>query len=442
MIKDGLLTHCCAEGSFWNWELSSEFWHELLLAVLTTFLAYQTAAFCMDLLFGFKERGKAKVSDLAIVLLVEESSLRAVLTNLCPSWFNRRSSLHFDPSASINRDIERDRTIPFRTAFKLMIAISVAPLLNFAANALVLERDKVISFGEARFGGVVLSYRPEPSTPLRQADVNPLCGQFKTSFGPRTVPLSQFFVCKFTRDYPRNRELTLAEMTLNKTKEEYVEFSVTGNRTRLWGRAYGQVQTNGSMYGLRVQLSPDDRERALLSAAADLLKVCGAEKEQLSRVEHSPGEDEWAVTMTHPCVDFFLENATKAFEALFDDMTMVDSERFDLLEMDANESSPNKFIRGDELPLFLRTRGVVNLSLLLLICVLLSVIRWVFLFLTNNDIDQGLETVFKDQLGVKCCDSALEIAETVSYHPGANPRLSNCEDYTEDFSELSLRYLG
>lgn len=94
MIRDGYLAHDADESPLLRWQIENEVLHAFLIATLTTILAYQTTAIFFDLLLGFKPRGEAEVTDIAVDILAEESSPLSVCASLFRNDFFSRWRFH------------------------------------------------------------------------------------------------------------------------------------------------------------------------------------------------------------------------------------------------------------------------------------------------------------------------------------------------------------
>lgn len=195
MISNGTPTYLNRGGGpLLSWRPSSPIMSTLLIALLTTTIAYQGKAIFFDLILGLKRRGSLLIRDLHIFVLSSESSALAVLDALLRNdWLTRRRLRGDVPT---DTTIAREHTrIPFFTASKLLFLLLIGPVVNIVAISLTIETERDYSIRDAQLGALTLGVNEDLSS-VTLRDDSQYCSQVAIDFAQGEQPLSRFYLCR------------------------------------------------------------------------------------------------------------------------------------------------------------------------------------------------------------------------------------------------------
>lgn len=424
MIESRYLTHPSATPTFWTWEPSSPVLQALLIATLTTILSYQFTALVVDLCLGLKAGGSASVRDISALLLADESSVLGV----CAAVFRSTtfSRWHFHglrtqcPKAAAVRDTRTSRFPAF--APKLLLLLIVAPAANLAAIVLSLERDEPVTFAGARFGGAALGLRTEQGS-VRFDVYIPGCIRFKEQLAESETPIARFLLCS-------DLEATFKELAFQPTirvtvsENSEVKLSVLTPSFSVHQSAKVDIRVGREVYRLKSGLTPEDGEALVQRGQLALRATCRGElfEEVRDPVVQINGEV-WSVSQQVLCTDDLNESATRlAIGIMLGGLTLVDSERLQVMVLSDLEAGTVRYTTGDALPFFERHKTFISCALLAIVTLCMTSARLVVSVFSNNDLHMGQETILKEKMGLLCCDSMLQSKAEVVYEENLDVR--------------------
>lgn len=424
MIKDGILTHCCANPSFWNWEPTSELKKEILMAVITTLLAYQLYGLGIALLFGFKSRGKATISDLGALLLAEESSFSATIAGLFSVTVFSRWRYHGLRSTCL---VSRQNAQHSRcSSFKLVATVALGLFACYFSNLLVIEQDRDVTVKEAGFGGIVGGINDDLNTTY-SVNFTPGCELYVPAYSPNEIAILNFFSCQTTLIRETNsmsNELESVLLSVSKDASQNISLNVTGKGLQGISNTYMKLEAKDKEYRLMQSLTKEQGVRLLRIGAKTLSDKCERDSSAVNEdPESSVTELYWNVSQKVACGNNwqpkeFRKIVEEVIRAVAYKITVINSSSFEVAEVTRSGLEANNnfnFTSGDDIKLLRRSGGFVGLGTLLVVFLGVALTRIVVHFVTNNDVDRGLETIFKDSVGARCCDSALQRSEKRNY---------------------------
>lgn len=413
MIQNNTITHCCAEPSFWNWEPRSDVLKEFLIAVITTLLAGQVNYLCFDILFGLKSKGRAFVSELGVVLIAQEMSFSSYMAAIFPNTAFSRWRFHPDGSQceKATRKLRPSR----RSICKYHVILVIAFLSSFISNVIVIEADVSTSFDDARFGGIVGGINEDLSV-VNSSPFSPGCNLLEMKYGPKDTVLADFVSCSSTSlssDYTKYENIRIV---FQKGRDQILTMNVSSCNLVFYLEHYVKLEFAEKSFRLQQSLTRGQGEKLLSLAAqklGDAIEVDFENGNEYSRLL------EWQIVMTMFYSRFTLEDGKKIVNAVYKKLTVVNADSFQVID-----ESPDNFEGQENIPLLesatgmqscSRSTGSAGIRTLLVALTGVTVARFLGALVTHNDTSMGLEFVFKDAVGARCCDSVLQRTEQLNY---------------------------
>lgn len=421
MIENGTLVYGREEPVLQAWELSADIPNVLLIAFLSTLLSYQATAIFFDLFLGIKQRRLACLSDLHTLLLVRQSSPLAVATNLFRKDWLTRQSFNLAPyGPPIARDPDHVR-VP--VAIKLLLLLSVAPLVNICAIVLTLEDDDVLTFEDARFGGIALGINDDFSV-VEMKQLTAICEYLPVNLARGEKSAAEFSICEFGSGF-RHPELQFtSEVSLYSVSDITLRVEVIVHGLRFTAERSAYLHTNGHAFNIRHRVTREDA-LALVDRGLELLaSLCQfAYLEEAIDVTNSTiaGSLEGGSVLAAKsflCVDPEERSDVKVGNALVDLITFINAEDVIVVPPDQafskSESVPDPpFFNAKDFPLLTRRRRNLSLGMLAILTAAVVLLRLTTGVIFHNDVDLGLEVLMKKSLGFGCCESILYTKDAV-----------------------------
>lgn len=421
MIRNFRITYDNFETPLQLWQFQNPFLHEFAVAALTTVLAYQTTSIFLDIFLGSKARGEVTLADLFILLRTEDSSLRFKAIR----FFLKKifGILDWKP---IHPDKSRKLGAGYRPILKLCLLLLLIPTVNVVCVSLTLERDVVMSFRDARFGGMSAGSRADIGSFTTQSDNQTgQCFPYSIDHGSRDLPLVEIFFCT-TIDDPRDIKLdnVTTKTVVVRSREGDIVVGMSSPNFSLFVRSYLMIWTAGKSFRVKPTLTSEEASRIVRDGAKRILQLCPNSstedsQPQLFSLESDVHEESFTV------FQHFLCNVTSRVHGEII-ATVIEMERYigpvnsETLEFaetsDASDpTSQILFESGDNLPFLRRRSPYVCFSSLLMATVFVCFIRLIVKLATNNDIHLGIELILKRYADIYCCDSMLQNQSVIHY---------------------------
>lgn len=419
MIRNSLIAYNRISNPFLLWEPSNPTLNALAVGILTTTLSLQALAIVFDFFLGLKSGRQASISDLHSLLIIRKTSPMAVFNNLLrKDWLTRKYYKGDIPkSTRILRDPEH---IKMKIAAKLIFLLAAAPTINVLAVAVVLEKETLLSFQEAGFGGLGLGVNMDRSV-AKSYMITESCRQYNVSTQFRDEALPQFSVCN---------KPTFSRLSAEK-KYGYVSVGhIMQSEVFVRVMFYGWLSTATALPEIYVNEKLYQVKHALTNATAAALVDIGLD---LMAAECASGNTSTAIEATHstPPNSHEKEVYTKRMACptgptseeevrakqvtitteLMKYLTFVDADSLDL-----REKSTTEFVPADNIVFLRRRRRILSVSILGILCACLVALRLLSMTFLNNDVAIGVELIIKRRLGLKFCESTLRNRSGISYN--------------------------
>lgn len=413
MIQNNTITHCCVEPSFWNWEPRSDVLKEFLIAVITTLFAGQMYYLCFDLLFGLKSKGRAFVSELGVVLIAQEMSFSSYMAAVFPNTAFSRWRFH--PDGSQCGKATRKLRLSRRSICKYHLILVIAFLSSFISNVLIIEADVSTSFDDAKFGGIAGGINEDLSV-VNSSPFSPGCALLEMKYGPRDAALANFVSCSFTSigiDYTKYEK---TRIVFQKGLDQILTMNVSANGEVIYLEHFVKLEFAEKSFRLQQSLTREQGEK--------LLSLAGQEAGDAIEVDFENGNEdsrlfEWQIVMTVSYPRFTTEDGKKFVTAVIKKLTVIIADSFQVID-----ESPASFEGRQNIPPLesatgmqccRRSTGSAGIGALLIVLIGVTMARFLGALVTHNDTSMGLEFVFKDAVGARCCDSVLQRTEQRNY---------------------------
>lgn len=416
--KDGLLTYANKGGILQATRIDNKILNTVVLAALTTIIAYQGKAIFFDLLLGLKRRGVTRIRDLHIFLLSGESSPLAVLDALFRSDWLTRKRLRGDvpKGTTISRDRRRITT---GACAKLLLLIVIGPLANIIAISLTLERERNVTMEEAGLGGLTVGINENLKAVRREIE-SKFCERVLMDLQRDELALSQFHICRIPLfqidvDDETPQDVAGTRVLLFQTGSIVVSV-ITGEDTSTF-LVDGTIRSNGTNYHIKPNFTQDDARLLARVGTKVLRDICGSvgeEQEEISNIV-----DVYIVRKVDCPKGLTSEDSTSAMVSMLNVITVKEAPSLEVvpfLEIPVDDlSSSIPYIDGKSLLLLRRTRGSASLLILLIIAASIIVLRVIVRIFAYNDLPVAIEVVLRDRFELPCCDSMLQNDTQVEY---------------------------
>lgn len=421
MIVNGTLTHPFAAQTFWTWESSSPVLHAFTVAILTTILSYQLAAAIFDLCVGLKPAGWVSIRNLYMQLLADEASPLAVAAALLRNPTLARWHFHGFraecPNVLAVQDA-RPRQFP-SIAPKLLVLLLVAPVANLVAIVLSLERDSVVTFEDAKFGGVTFGVSFDNNTDVREELLMPLCTRYVQDVGRGETALASFLFCTYTHHRIRQSpfSLSMVQAEVDRAGQLWMRVLMQGSKIEQFGSAEMAIQER--VYKIRTAVTADDL-KSVVGTGQDILKrTCRAATTEAVGDAVMTGTREGGMVVTQqakcPETGMTAYGALTAVAHMNRRLTLVESEELEVARVEDVEAGAVRYFDGRGLSYVSRHETFVSVAVLGLMTAAVTAARLVVKMVTNNDVYAAVEIMVKEMAAWPCCDSMLPSSDTVLY---------------------------
>ena len=431
MIENGVLTYGAIQEGISSWRFHSDVLNEVVIAVLLSIISYQTVEMMLNLSFGLKARGQARLRDIQIMLLIRRSSFYAVLREILP-WPRRGKKVTWTEPADDMSETDTDTgrrgfTIYACVYAKLFCLLLAIPLVNVGSVVLSLERDNDLTFAEAKFGGLALGVDfsgSDNNYSLISRTPKAFCEGVTVERNTADFPIALFRLCTRELDstYEPTSRQNIVVVSVDSTAGNVVLVSVTiGSQKTLYEKRamivsdmanISSSERNGELYYVKSNFSVSDLE---------FLVHRGAERAQSMFCDHpdAPGImiDQTArkgrASASAECPQQHSEksqseHADAVKDVILDLLDLISLRDNDQLLVQRDQSDVDgDIINGDDLLLLSRRRSLVSIPVMAILALAVVVLRVIVQLVTNNDLENGIGLIVRDGLGLPCCDSML-----------------------------------
>lgn len=419
MIRDGSITYPSATSLLQNWHPENDFLFEFLVAICTTVLAYQVVWTVHDLFFGLRKPGEIRVSHLGILILVSELSSRLMIRFLA----SHRSGREVKPPAGV--------------FVKVALLLLLTPIVRILTVALMLESNRKVSFREAQFGGISFGVA---DALIIEEKLNFFGEPVHVDYSKYDIPIAQFFtgaVSEFynSTGFKRLQEVDEDDRTailhLQSGDDETVLLSMETQSLRIVVRKFSELNVEGALFRVKKDVSVEQGRELLQNALSILLKNCPEDSNtgvilgSPPAGQPAPSGDGWDLHVILKCRAYNISEVNLAMHMVEASLALKDATNLNLVQIKGEQVGVELW----DLPLLVRTSSFVSLPILCIITLGAIILRVLVKLVTNNDSLLCVETIIKDRVGAKCCDSLLQGENLVYY--GSHLKVSkknNSED--------------
>lgn len=414
-----------SSSSAWTlWESRSPLLNGTIIAILTTIISYQLSAITLDFAFGSKPAKVAPVHAFQTLLLVRRSSPIAIANaTLRQDWLTKR--FFSNEISSQDRILRDNKKIRPLVAFKLFLCLSVVPLANILSVILSLERERPVTFGEVGFR-VGLGVNMGSDIVAMSAVQTEVCRNYLVEEQRGDVMKARFSYCTFRKAMQNSSEPLGVIAAVKRSKV----FPVVTVQVGRWHQKYGKRLTLQlqDTYRSRFFLSEEAMEWLLDQALERLLRGCGTKLEdvrgslsstlpQESRFKEFQGKV-WNGGCSALDDQEMKELVKDVLEEMEQRITMVKVENMEVMkaeDFNVKESFEWMGVEGDVL--LTRNMRYLSLPYMGILTGILLLFRLFVMMLLHNDVNDGIERLVKERLGLRHYDSLLSEGNyEVHYH--------------------------
>lgn len=424
MIRNGELVHDAAQSRFWSANFDSRVLDSLALAAITTIISYQAVSILFDLCLGWKPRLRIKVSDLQVLHLVRESSPLAVAANVFynPILLARRFRINAQRLPTPTHPIVRLR---FIVLVKLLFLFAISPIINTASVLMTVEKDKVVSIADAKFGGLSCGINDNLEIVKNYVPYSENCDLYRVQYlRDNQVPMSDFIICTFWQEVrlPKAEDIAYLAMA-NMSGFSLALYLFLRDSTMFFAKT-SSINVNGKVMAIPINVSKIAVEAYFDFAIGALAQECEENEPQVLDLRDRFGErfplyiNKTLAARGVRCKKTQEGSMRRLGEVLQKPVTFRQEEKFMVIK-GAEILRENDLSDISDEPLFQERRHLMPLMVSSLLAVSLIVARIVLMFILHSDADIGLEAITRQGLGVDCFRSLLRNGDAdVYYRPG------------------------
>lgn len=300
-----------------------------------------------------------------------------------------------------------------------MLVMTAPPVVNMFAVGVTLESDRAVSFSEANFGGLFLGVYADENglrtDVLERELVTEDCDGYAIEPLAFDAITARVTVCRNTVR-PGTDTTQTAYVVLLLEDGVRVLASVKVGKM-IWERHYtGYLRTGeGESLLLKAGLHSDQASPLVKGAMEAILDVCGAasiddaEVVVESDVKKLRGQEFIAGRGPIDCAveSGKAEEAVMAAFQVFDrGLTLVRTDDM-MVKVPTGTSSLDDFVNAKDKQLLTRRTRVLGIGILGIVAGMVVVGRAIVGLLFNNDVNDGIERIVKERLGLEYCESLL-----------------------------------
>lgn len=410
MLSEDGVTYPGASSAFRNWQPENSFLYELLFAGLTTCLVYQLTKIVLDVGLGQRTRGEILITDLNQFIQVSNFSFRSILSSFGCKGSVVRRRFH-GKVASCPAETHLEKSIKVSVVAKYLLLLLAAPVIHMVGIYLSVEGEKVVSFGDVRFGGVALGISEKGD--IFESHPGSFCPPARTKYARGETPLANFYRCFGFGDFPHDNDFANDTFVLM-LRGSWIDmgFTIVSPSRRWVSFVYLDMHTGETPYRLRNTVSYNEFEQMFERGLAQMMAVCpsGLRSNVNSDEYIPPAPGQWVVSAKAQCKNYRSQQIEGIATSMLNNVSMVDTDEFEVSRF-ANET----FSLGDDLDLLVRRSSTATFLSMLIAAAIAIIVRLIINLVFNNDAHLAVEAILKDRLGMKCCDSMLQAENLVHF---------------------------
>lgn len=416
MFRDEFLTYEGADSLFRNWRPESDVLYELLFGALVTVFVYQLTKLILEISLGQKRRGEMLAYDLYIYMIVSGLSLSSVISSFRFKERNYEEEIDEDESPySCGKSGQGVWVLG-----KYLVLLMLVPSIHIIGIFLGMEKERDLSFGDLKFGGLAMGLRESTSVIRTKSPFNG-CHQVQTQLGQGETEMTSFFRCDSGTGVfiPFDNQDNIESgnfIAILRSSTTNIGVTVVTPGKRWISFLHLDIHDGKQPYFLRNVLTPEQRSQIFESGVRRMVEQCE------SPVQTRDIDISWVIPPTPEnepvqniesalveCAGFDENKLLEIAEDMITNVTFVESEIFDV-----SRSLGNEFISGDDI-IFVQRRGSsVSLLVMVLIILVVVVARIVVQFVLSNEGSFALDVILKDEFGLNCCDSMLQYEQPLN----------------------------
>eukprot|EP00177_Eucheuma_denticulatum_P008806 GFKZ01015992.1.p1 GENE.GFKZ01015992.1~~GFKZ01015992.1.p1 ORF type:complete len:507 (+),score=61.35 GFKZ01015992.1:586-2106(+) len=402
------------------------------LALLTTLISYQLTAITSDLVLGWKPRNVARIHTFQSLLLSRKASPVAVANALFRTDMLTRFYFQGNlPARSvITRDHDRIRP---KAVFLLLTLLLTAPLVNIASVIMTIENSELLSFERANFPTVSFGIWDGIGEQVRLEPFTEICGSVPIEYHNQDSPLVRFLACTLilgpersnSTDPDRGGGVSIL-MNSNITLKVQVEVGLFFMEAHI----IPNMKTSTTNWRVRMNVTREDAKRMAKNMIPMVQNACGSEQpfDQLIPDEEGvnvPSHEEFLIgygniSCTHAGRTAEEEAEMMAeilYNATAENIVLRNDTSFDITVSTSRTTLVSRFIDGSSQMFVTRRTRLVGVPFLAILAGIAVFARMLVAIFLNNDVNDGIERILKERVGLPHDASLLGEDETiVSYN--------------------------
>lgn len=398
---------------------SSPVFYALFSAFLTTVLSYQSALILTDLCFGKPSQGKAKLSDIGALLLIQEMSILSITTAIFDTDFLRRMryspELHRYSTSHQSGSQGAGSRLHCAVLLKVLVLLFGIPLINAVSIILLLEKDQEYTFEQAKFGGVALGRLNESNWVHSDNRSNPRT--FLANLGPGVKNETRFVMSSigYCHSYGRKLDLSNSNATVTVISGlSSFNFSLSSPPFQFSVTVIANLRAEKSVFRLPQIFSSEDFRDISRKQALQLLGLCrsqaGESKMLMGSFEDNPTSKK--VSFHFMCRKFQVGDFHAFQKAIYTSFVPVSTPSLQIADIDSScskgiEIREEFFRSGDNLPLMTQRRPTLSFSNLLIATAISFLLRMLMKTASRNYLSVALELLTKRALGMNWFEDML-----------------------------------
>ncbi|CAN8064591.1 unnamed protein product [Agarophyton chilense] len=433
MLRDGYVTYADAAIRLQNWRPRSPLFYEALFSISMTCLVYQVTKLALEVCLGQRRRGEMRLSDFCIYNVVSSFSFSSIFsTSLNGRRFGavedrtKRSAIDTPGSFS-------SRIIPVAKYTFLLFAI---PGIQILGIFLSVETESEVSFKNAKFGGMGMGMHDERFKMRLKGTGECLKAESSLAIGENVM--SDFFRCHMQfPPIPFDNEEHLTDkgtfIVILRASPVDIGVTIVVPMQRWISTLHLDMYDRKKSYQLKNMLTLTQRREIFERGIEKMSETC------LSPVLDRDIDISWVIppvpqhailSASVECGTYDPEFIAHVGSRMLENVTFVEAERLEL-----RESSATSFVfrSGDDIVFFRRLQSYALLAPTVISVFACFCARLLVRLRLYVDAPLAMEMILKERFGLKCCDSMLQVEQTVYYR--SRRKISDSKDSITQITE-------
>ncbi|CAN8074814.1 unnamed protein product [Agarophyton chilense] len=421
MIRNNKLSYISVDRPWHSFEIQDTFLSSLVTSVFVTLISYQVAAILFSITLGLKKRNETKLNTFGIALLTRYlSSPLAVINSVSRlDWLTRLYYWGDIPSDTrISRDSAR---VKFRTSAVLLLLLVATPFIDTFLVGLVLARTNELTFEQAGFSGIGLGVEEELSV-VETIPYLSLCRMARFEERTGDSVRAVFQLCD-TPNLAEGEASNISGLDISLERQTHVYVRVIFRGSAVFGAKWTQLSGVGVEKNLKASISKNSVV-PLVDLALDRFALHCGERTIIERLGTQQnrtfgGNNVVIASVRVACNNRTIKEqdgpiyATEIIGMLKQKLTFIKTER----TLVRNITDPgDEFTEEPNGVLLQRTKRNSSMFTLIAVCGALILVRMTLGVLVANDVEDGLERLFLNRLGIAARSSTVwSAAERISF---------------------------